>query len=147
MPLMEIQPIQWEDDHLLLLDQTRLPEAEEWLHVRTPIEATTAIREMRVRGAPALGVTAAYAMALAAAQIDAPTMARFLDALDPIAAKLAAARPTAVNLGWAVQRCIDSARGCGSPTEARAKLLALAQEVCPRPCSDSTVGVPLANSP
>lgn len=129
MPPMEIQPIQWEDDHLLLLDQTRLPEAEEWLHVRTPIEAATAIREMRVRGAPALGVTAAYAMALAAAQIDAPTMARFLDALDPIAAKLAAARPTAVNLGWAVQRCIDSARGCGSPTEARAKLLALARRM------------------
>ena len=106
----DIDPIRWQDDHLALLDQTRLPQAEEWLHVQNADEAVEAVRQMRVRGAPALGVAAAYAMALAAREIDAPTMARFLDQLDPIAARLAAARPTAVNLGWAVQRSLDAAR-------------------------------------
>ena len=85
------------------------------MHVRDALEAATAIRAMRVRGAPAIGVTAAYAMALAARSIDAPTMASFLDRLDPLAARIAAARPTAVNLGWAVQRCVDAARACRSP--------------------------------
>ena len=96
------------------------------MHVRDALEAATAIRAMRVRGAPAIGVTAAYAMALAARSIDAPTMASFLDRLDPLAARIAAARPTAVNLGWAVQRCVDAARACRSPREASARLLDLA---------------------
>ena len=122
----DIDPIRWQDDHLALLDQTRLPQAEEWVHVRNADEAVEAVRQMRVRGAPALGVAAAYAMALAAREIDAPTMARFLDQLDPIAARLAAARPTAVNLGWAVQRSLDAARSSATPAEARRRLLELA---------------------
>ena len=125
-PADEIDPIRWQDDHLLLLDQTLLPEAQEWVVVRDADEATTAIREMRVRGAPAIGVTAAYAMVLGANSIDAPTMASFLDQLDPIAARLAAARPTAVNLGWAVQRSLDRARDSRTPSEARTDLLKLA---------------------
>ena len=122
----DIDPIRWQDDHLALLDQTRLPQAEEWVHVQNADEAVEAVRQMRVRGAPALGVAAAYAMALAAREIDAPTMARFLDQLDPIAARLAAARPTAVNLGWAVQRSLNAARSSATPAEARRRLLELA---------------------
>ena len=124
----EIDPIRWEEDHLLLLDQTLLPERQEWLPVTDADGAAAAIREMRVRGAPAIGVTACYAMALAASGIDAPTMASFLDQLDPIAAKLAAARPTAVNLGWAVQKAVDTARESRSPSEARQNLLRLAHK-------------------
>jgi methylthioribose-1-phosphate isomerase len=128
-PAEEIEPIRWEDDHLVLLDQTRLPETQEWIHLRDADQATTAIREMRVRGAPAIGVVGAYAMALAVNSIDAPTMAALLDKLDPIAAKLASARPTAVNLGWAVQRCLDDARAARTPPEARRRLLALAHRM------------------
>ncbi|MEE8517647.1 MAG: S-methyl-5-thioribose-1-phosphate isomerase, partial [Dehalococcoidia bacterium] len=125
----DIEPIRWVGDHLELLDQTLLPERQEWVRIHEASGAVTAIREMRVRGAPAIGVTAAYAMALAARGIDAPTMAAFLDEMDPIAAKLAAARPTAVNLGWAVQRCVDTARSARSPSEAREKLLELAHRI------------------
>ena len=125
----DIEPIRWVDDHLELLDQTLLPERQEWVRIYHALDAVTAIRQMQVRGAPAIGVTAAYAMALAAHGIDAPTMAAFLDELDPIAAKLAAARPTAVNLGWAVQKCVDAARAAKSPTEAREKLLDLAHRI------------------
>jgi methylthioribose-1-phosphate isomerase len=124
----EIDPIRWQEGHLLLLDQTLLPERQEWLTISDAEGAAAAIREMRVRGAPAIGVTACYAMALAAKSIDAPTMSNFLDQLDPIAAKLAAARPTAVNLGWAVQKAVDTARESRSPSEARHHLLELAHK-------------------
>lgn len=127
-PAEEIDPIRWEDDHLVLLDQTLLPEQQTWIAVRTVDEAIAAIREMRVRGAPAIGVTAAYAMVLATQPLDAPTISTFLNLLDPIAARLAAARPTAVNLGWAVQRCVDVARTARTPSEVRTKLLDAAHQ-------------------
>jgi len=125
----EIEPIKWEAGKLLLLDQTKLPDHEEWLVVSSVDDAVLAIREMRVRGAPAIGVTAAYAMTIAAGEVDGPTMSTYLNNLDPLAARIAAARPTAVNLGWAVQRCVDLARGCRAPVEARARLLELAEEM------------------
>ena len=63
---MEIRPIRWAEGWLYLLDQTRLPGEEVMVAAGRYEEAVDAIREMRVRGAPAIGVTAAYAMALAA---------------------------------------------------------------------------------
>jgi methylthioribose-1-phosphate isomerase len=125
----EIEPIRWDKDHLLLLDQTKLPQVQEWAVITDADEAITAIRTMQVRGAPAIGVAAAYAMALAARAIDASSMPNFLDQLDAIGARLAAARPTAVNLGWAVQRSIDAARRCRAPSEAREDLLGLAHRM------------------
>jgi methylthioribose-1-phosphate isomerase len=122
----EIEPIIWDTDHLRVLDQSLLPHRQEWLRVRSYEDGASAIRQMQVRGAPAIGVAAAYSMALAAIQIEAPTMPTFLNQLDTAAAELAAARPTAVNLGWAVRRGLDVARKCASPQEARAELLALA---------------------
>lgn len=122
----EIQPIVWQDEQLLLLDQTTLPVREEWLAINDVSGAVEAIRSMRVRGAPAIGIAAAYAMALAARRTEAPAMPAFLDELDSQAAWIAAARPTAVNLGWAVQRCMGVARTCSTPDQAAANILALA---------------------
>ena len=125
----ELQPVVWQDGHLLLLDQTMLPASEQWLAVHDVPGAVEAIGSMRVRGAPAIGIAAAYAMALAARNIQAATMPSFLDELDSQAARIAAARPTAVNLGWAVQRCQNAARTCGTPVEAADRILALAHEM------------------
>ncbi len=73
MPI-ESPAIHWLDDHLLLLDQRRLPAATEWLDVRDAAGAAEAIRRMAVRGAPAIGITAAYGLALEALrQGPAPT--------------------------------------------------------------------------
>jgi len=83
---------------LLMLDQRRLPAREEWLELRSHEEVARAIREMAVRGAPAIGVAAAYGMALAAKH-GVPR--------DEAAAVLAASRPTAVNLFWAIDRIKD----------------------------------------
>lgn len=87
--------IQWRSDALVLLDQRVLPREVRWIHCTTATEAADAIRDMVVRGAPAIGITAAYGMALAALGGED---------LDQAAETLLSARPTAVNLAWAVRR-------------------------------------------
>jgi len=93
------QAIRFEEDGLYLLDQRRLPLREEWLTIRTPGEAAGAIRDLVVRGAPAIGITAAYAAVLAArARVgDVAGWRRDLEHLEQ-------SRPTAVNLRWALER-------------------------------------------
>lgn len=92
---MALLPMRWVGDGLELLDQRVLPHREEWLYLRSSEAVAMAIREMAVRGAPAIGIAAAYGMALALREGLEPQRA---------AATLIAARPTAVNLAWAVKR-------------------------------------------
>ena len=109
----EIRPIEWANGTLRLLDQTRLPSEEVMVEVHGYLEAIDAIKEMRVRGAPAIGVTAAYAVAMAARELDIPGKEAFLRRLGEAGAEIKAARPTAVNLMWAVDRML---RVAGSDT-------------------------------
>ncbi len=127
--MTEIEPIRWQDGHLLLLDQTLLPHRQEWLTIDTSQQAAEAIRQMRVRGAPAIGVAASYALALASMEVQAASMPAFLEGLEAIARELSAARPTAVNLSWAVARGMESARRCSTPAKARKELLAEARRL------------------
>jgi methylthioribose-1-phosphate isomerase len=119
-----IAPIAWANDRLRLLDQTRLPAEERWLELDDHRAVAAAIREMRVRGAPAIGVAAAYGVALAARHCTAPDMPAFLAELDRAIDLLAATRPTAVNLFWALRRMRAVAARAPTPAEARARLLA-----------------------
>ena len=95
-----MEAIRWEDSALYLLDQTRLPAAEDWLRYTDYRQVAKAIRTMVVRGAPAIGITAAYAMVLAAQE----NAGDFPAAMSRAKAVLAASRPTAVNLFWALDR-------------------------------------------
>ena len=108
--IAEIQPIAWTGDHLRLIDQTRLPLEYVVLDIADHRQAAEAIRQMRVRGAPAIGVTAAYAVALAAREIATTDREAFLHRLEDEAQLLLQARPTAVNLRWAVERMLAVAR-------------------------------------
>ena len=90
-----IRAVEWNGDHLLMLDQKVLPGSERYIELRTWQEVCEAIKDMTVRGAPAIGVAAAYGMALAALKDD-----DLVEARDG----LAASRPTAVNLFWALER-------------------------------------------
>ncbi len=90
-----IRAVQWQGDHLRLLDQRLLPAEERWVDCRDASEVTRAIRDLAVRGAPAIGIAAAWGVAMAAQQ---------QRALAPVLAQLRAARPTAVNLMWALDR-------------------------------------------
>ncbi len=93
MPGPDVAPLRWDDGALLVLDQRRLPAAETWIRCETPDDVAHCIRTLAVRGAPAIGLAAAYAMALAPQSREA-------------AALLRATRPTAVNLGWAIDRSL-----------------------------------------
>ena len=107
-----MEAIRWENHTLYLLDQTRLPASEYWLRYTDPFEVAAAIRTMVVRGAPAIGVAAAYAMVLAARKgPDSSTRDHVM-----IRAKeaLAASRPTAVNLFWALDRMQRCGLSCGN---------------------------------
>lgn len=128
-PLTEIRPIQWVDGRLELLDQTRLPFEQVTLKVNRYQEAVEAIKSMRVRGAPAIGVTAAYAVAMAASQIGVFDRTEVLVQLHEAADEIAAARPTAVNLQWAVRRMMQVAEGELDFSRLNDRLLAEAQRI------------------
>ena len=92
-------PLRWTGDSLQLLDQRLLPNEEKWIDCRDESDVAKAIKDMVIRGAPAIGVAAAYGMALAD---------RRGHDVEAAAAKLRATRPTAVNLAWAIERMLDA---------------------------------------
>ncbi len=92
---------------LTILDQTRLPNEETYLTLKTKEEMWDAIKKLQVRGAPAIGVFAGYAIAVLAKQQDALSMPAFEKQMEEDAAYLNSSRPTAVNLSWALNRQIQ----------------------------------------
>jgi len=112
-----------------IIDQTRLPTEEVYVECRTIEEVAEAIRTMRVRGAPAIGVTAAMGLALGAQSIRAESFKEFFEALEGMASLLTRTRPTAVNLAWGVRRLLNLARKSRdlSLPETRAALVAEAR--------------------
>ena len=99
-----IRPIRWTGDALELLDQRKLPFATEYLTCRNSDEVAVAIHALAVRGAPAIGIAAAWGVVLAAREIDASEPDQAAVRLEPALQRLNAARPTAVNLAWALAR-------------------------------------------
>jgi len=102
-----IQTVEWTDAGVRFIDQTRLPTEEIYVTCRTYGEVATAIRDMIVRGAPAIGVAAAMGVALGVRDSKAQSHAALRSELEQICSTLAATRPTAVNLFWGIQRMRD----------------------------------------
>jgi methylthioribose-1-phosphate isomerase len=100
----DYQPIEWLGDRVKILDQTRLPHKEVYLELKDYRNLASAIKEMKVRGAPAIGITGAYAVALGALKIRAKTHEDFLKELKNIINVIASTRPTARNLFFALER-------------------------------------------
>ncbi len=99
-----------DNDRVVMLDQRRLPLEEHYLEYTDVDGVFDAIRDMVVRGAPAIGVAAAYGMVLAASQ------AKDLDEFAQLGDRLAQSRPTAINLRWAIDRMVATARGLSGDT-------------------------------
>lgn len=99
-----VPTVEWKDGFVRLLDQSRLPGAVEFLECGEYRAVADAIRQLKVRGAPAIGVTAAMGVALGAQSVQAPDYQAFARSVVAIADELAATRPTAVNLFWAIER-------------------------------------------
>ncbi|MDY7019215.1 MAG: S-methyl-5-thioribose-1-phosphate isomerase [Chloroflexota bacterium] len=105
------QAIEWFDNKLRVLDQSRLPHEESFIEFVDYRGVGQAIKKMQVRGAPAIGVAAAYGIALGASSIDTENKADFLVQLNDVTQAFTATRPTAVNLFLAVERMKKAAAG------------------------------------
>jgi len=115
-----IKPIVWRDNKLYLLDQRQLPQEELWIDYDHSDDIAKAILDMVVRGAPAIGITAAYAVVLAARHAWDIAGINWQQAMTAPLAHLAESRPTAVNLHWAIHRmtrCYQSLPDNQSPEE------------------------------
>jgi methylthioribose-1-phosphate isomerase len=107
---MSIKPIEYRDGVCRMIDQRRLPTEEVWQEYRDYREIAEAIRTMVVRGAPAIGIAAAFGAAFGARDIGAEDFADFFARFEQVCDHLAATRPTAVNLFWALERMKRVAR-------------------------------------
>ncbi len=123
---MNTRHIEYRPGVLRLLDQTQLPLAEVFVELQSWQQVADAIATLRVRGAPAIGIVAAYAIALEAHQLSGKSMSdvQFASALGDAASGLVASRPTAVNLTWAVQRMLSHARSQLDAKVSRAQIAA-----------------------
>jgi methylthioribose-1-phosphate isomerase len=110
VPATQVYPVIWQTDHVLLIDQTRLPLEYDLVQISRCDDMVEAIKTMIVRGAPAIGVAAAYGMYLGAREIQTSDRDQFLAQLETVAQNLRSTRPTAVNLFWAIDRMLKTAR-------------------------------------
>lgn len=125
-----VYPVIWNNDRVLLIDQTRLPNEYAMVDIHRYEDMAWAIETMIVRGAPAIGVAAAYGVYLGARDIEASDRAQFLTELEKVAQRLRATRPTAVNLFWAIDRMMKTAHQTLGPVEhLKATLLDTARKI------------------
>jgi len=128
---MLVETLRWRDGKLELLDQRMLPARVEFVSCATAQEVADAIRGMVIRGAPAIGCAAAYGIALEALRLKDAAPAAFLSGVDQAFQALAASRPTAVNLFWALERMRAAVKAAGQarPADIAARLLDEAQRI------------------
>ncbi|TAE57323.1 MAG: S-methyl-5-thioribose-1-phosphate isomerase [Nostocales cyanobacterium] len=125
-----LYPVVWQNNSVLLIDQTRLPGEFAVVEIHRSQDMAEAIRTMIVRGAPAIGVAAAYGMYLGAREIKTSDRTEFLNQLEKVAQLLRSTRPTAVNLFWAIGRMMKTAyETLGTIPEIQQVLLETAQAI------------------
>jgi methylthioribose-1-phosphate isomerase len=112
-----MRTITWQNGAVITVDQTKLPLETVTLKIKTVDEMAEAIKNLRVRGAPLLGASAAFGLALAACNSKASCVSEVLADLEDAASVLKSTRPTAVNLFWAADRVLDKARGFSGDVE------------------------------
>lgn len=129
-PTTQVYPVIWNEDSVLLIDQTRLPSEYIFVEISRCEDMARAIKTMIVRGAPAIGVAAAYGMYLGAREIHTQDREQFLVQLEKVAQLLRSTRPTAVNLFWAISRMVKTAyETIGSVEQLKTTLLKTAQAI------------------
>jgi methylthioribose-1-phosphate isomerase len=115
--------VAWKDNSVVLIDQTKLPNKLVYVSCKDYKEVADAIRKLVVRGAPAIGVTAAFGLALAAQQSNAKKLPDLITELDNAFKVLQATRPTAVNLFWALERVMGKSMRAKTVQEAKTAVL------------------------
>ncbi len=123
MKAIYTSPIDWLGDRVRILDQRELPDEEVYLELDDYRDVASAITELKIRGAPAIGVAGSYGIALGASKIESEQKDDFLKKLDAVMATIAATRPTARNLFWAIQRMKKVAESGNDINEIKSALL------------------------
>lgn len=113
----ELRSVKWKKGKVVMIDQTKIPDRLTYVSCKTYKDVANAIKTMIVRGAPAIGVAAAMGLGLVALHSKAKTKEIFLKELESAASKLAATRPTAVNLSWALKEIIELTKQSSDDTK------------------------------
>ncbi len=121
--------VDWAEEGLEIIDQTRLPAALEVRRLTTTDAVREAIATLAVRGAPAIGVAAAFGLVVALDEAQPKDAGEARDVLTRASNRLATSRPTAVNLSWALERVRRQAEGAPTATEIRRQALEAAREI------------------
>jgi methylthioribose-1-phosphate isomerase len=121
--MTDLKPVEWRNDKLIILDQTRLPGEEVYLEITDYQKAVEAIQRLAVRGAPAIGVAAGYAVALGALAIKTMVKAEFLVEMQKVISSISQSRPTARNLFCAIERMEEIVTRGRDPVSIKAALV------------------------
>lgn len=115
--MIVMRTVKWEGGVVVTVDQTLLPNKEVWIELRSCNDVVKAIKEMKVRGAPLIGVLAAYGLALTAYYSRAKSRDIFLREIEQSANLLRGTRPTAINLFWAIERILNIVKSSAGDVE------------------------------
>jgi len=126
---MELRTVEWKDDSLVMIDQTKLPNELVFVKYTDYNDVANAIRTLVVRGAPAIGVSGAFGMALAALQSSAETKQDLLSDLEKAKKILFDTRPTAVNLSWGLEKIMQIAKQGKTVSEIKDEMIVKAKQM------------------
>jgi len=126
---MELRTVEWKNDSVVMIDQTKLPNELVFVKYTDYNDVAEAIRTLVVRGAPAIGVSGAFGMALAVLQSSAKTLDGLLSDLETAKKILFETRPTAINLSWGLKKIMDVAKQGKTVSEIRDTIITKAKEM------------------
>ena len=126
---MTLKTIEWKDNSVIMIDQTKLPNSLEYVTYTDYNQVANAIRTLVVRGAPAIGVSGAFGLALAALQSNAKEKDQLIQDLKTAKKILFETRPTAVNLSWGLDKIMKITEQCKTVSEIRDNVIAKAKEM------------------
>ena len=126
---MSLKTIEWKDNSVIMIDQTKLPNSLEYVTYTDYNQVANAIRTLVVRGAPAIGVSGAFGLALAALQSNAKEKDQLIQDLKTAKKILFETRPTAVNLSWGLDKIMKITEQCKTVSEIRDNVIAKAKEM------------------
>jgi len=126
---MSLKTIEWKDSSVIMIDQTKLPNELLFVTYTDYKQVANAIKTLVVRGAPAIGVSGAFGLALAALQSNASTKEKMINDLNSAKNVLFETRPTAVNLAWGLEKIMEVARSCKDPEEIKKIVVETAKQM------------------
>ena len=126
---MGLKTVEWKDNSIIMIDQTKLPNSLEYVTYTDYNQVANAIRTLVVRGAPAIGVSGAFGLALAALQSNAKEKDELINYLENAKTILAKTRPTAVNLSWGLDKIMQVAKNTESVDEIRKSVVETAKKM------------------